>query len=151
MPCPVLANGNVYSSEHANEVLKITGAHGLMIGRGAIRNPWLFDQIRQRRAGVTPFVPSGRDVLEYVHALYAAVSSPGVTEWQQVHGMKKYLNFIGIGVEPAGRFIHEVRRTSTKADFFRICDEFLDHSAPMPLEPFPIVFKDADVMAGVHL
>ena len=46
MPCPVLANGNVYSAQKAEEVLKLTGAHGLMIGRGAIRNPWLFHQIR---------------------------------------------------------------------------------------------------------
>src|SRR6185436_4813027 len=40
--CPVLANGNVYSAAKASDVLKITGARGLMIGRGAIRNPWLF-------------------------------------------------------------------------------------------------------------
>src|SRR2546425_3335959 len=46
MPCPVLANGNIYSAEKAAEVLAVTGAHGLMIGRGAIRNPWLFRQIR---------------------------------------------------------------------------------------------------------
>ena len=39
VPCPVLANGNIYSSQKACEVLKITGARGLMIGRGAIRNP----------------------------------------------------------------------------------------------------------------
>src|SRR3954463_14804117 len=44
MPCPVLANGNVYSAQKADEVLQITGARGLMIGRGAIRNPWLFHQ-----------------------------------------------------------------------------------------------------------
>src|SRR5215813_3751173 len=35
MPCPVLANGNVQSAQKAEEILKITGAHGLMIGRGA--------------------------------------------------------------------------------------------------------------------
>src|SRR5437899_1744012 len=39
--CPVLANGNVYSAPKAKEVLDLTGARGLMIGRGAIRNPWL--------------------------------------------------------------------------------------------------------------
>src|SRR5207248_4468656 len=44
MSCPVLANGNVYSAETASEILQSTGARGLMIGRGAIRNPWLFHQ-----------------------------------------------------------------------------------------------------------
>ncbi|MBC8094967.1 MAG: tRNA-dihydrouridine synthase, partial [Akkermansiaceae bacterium] len=37
VPCPVLANGNVYSARKADEVLRQTGSRGLMIGRGAIR------------------------------------------------------------------------------------------------------------------
>src|SRR2546425_5896743 len=41
LPFPVLANGNVYSAQNADEVLRLTGAKGLMIGRGVIRNPWL--------------------------------------------------------------------------------------------------------------
>src|SRR3989440_624885 len=57
LPCPILANGNVYSAQKAGEVLKTTGARGLMIGRGAIRNPWLFHQIRQQHRGETLFVP----------------------------------------------------------------------------------------------
>ena len=32
-------------------VLRETGVRGLMIGRGAIRNPWLFDQIRAQFRG----------------------------------------------------------------------------------------------------
>src|SRR6185369_8518664 len=83
MPCPVLANGNVYSAGKAEEVLKITSARGLMIGRGAIRNPWLFHQFRQQRSGETLFVPRGHDVLAYVRALYDAVCSPVAHESAQ--------------------------------------------------------------------
>src|SRR5262249_24988132 len=32
LPCPVLANGNIYSASKADEVLRVTGAWGLMIG-----------------------------------------------------------------------------------------------------------------------
>ncbi|HWI57479.1 MAG TPA: tRNA-dihydrouridine synthase family protein, partial [Bacillota bacterium] len=78
LPCPVLANGNVYSAPKAAEVLHLTGARGLMIGRGAIRNPWLFHQIRQHQRGEALFLPRGHDVLAYVRALYEAVCSPGV-------------------------------------------------------------------------
>src|SRR5207237_9794141 len=42
LPCPVLANGNIHSVARAKQVLAETGARGLMIGRGAIRTPWLF-------------------------------------------------------------------------------------------------------------
>ena len=117
MPCPVLANGNVHSPENAREILRITGARGLMIGRGAIRNPWLFHQIRQHQRGETVFIPRGFDVLEYVRALYETVCSPGVRESAQVQKMKKYMNYLGVGVEPAGQFLHQIRRVSTRPGF----------------------------------
>ena len=151
MPCPVLANGNLYSAQKAQEVLKVTGARGLMIGRGAIRNPWLFHQIRQYQRGQTAFVPRGHDVLAYVRALYEAVCCPGVRESAQVQKMKKYMNYLGVGVDPAGRFLHQIRRVTTRADFFRVCEEFLDHDNPMPLEPFSLALKETDLMAGEQL
>jgi tRNA-dihydrouridine synthase B len=181
LPCPVLANGNIYSAQKAAEVLKTTGARGLMIGRGAIRNPWLFRQIRDF-AGVRPspgaatresscaqagsetsvlsndaapgdrcapvFVPTGKDVLAYVRALYEAVCSPAVRDSAQVQKMKKYLNYLSVGVEPTGQFLHQVRRVTTTAALFRVCEAFLDHDRPMPLEPFPLALKDGDLMAG---
>ena len=148
MPCPVLANGNIYSADKADEVLALTGARGLMIGRGVIRNPWLFRQIRERRSGAPVFHPTGRNVLEYVHALYEAVSTPGIRDSAQINNMKKYLNFIGLGVEPTGQFLHQIRRCTTRAELFAIGREFLDHDEPMPLEPFAIALKPTDVMAG---
>ena len=84
----------------------------------------------------TLFAPRGHDVLAYVRALYDAVCSPDVRELSQVQKMKKYMNYLGLGVEPTGEFLHQVRRVETKADFFRVCDEFLNHDQPMPLEPF---------------
>jgi tRNA-dihydrouridine synthase len=138
MPCPVLANGNVSSAQNAGEVLSLTGAAGWMIGRGAIRNPWLFHQIRQRFRGETPFVPRGHDVLEYVRDLYDAVCSPGVGESAQVQKMKKYMNFIGAGVEPSEPFLHAIRRVATREEFFRVCAEFMDHDRLMSLEPAAI-------------
>ena len=69
MPCPVIANGNVATVAEARRVWETTGAHGLMIGRGAIRNPWIFQQIRDDFAGKPVVYPTGRDVLGYVEAL----------------------------------------------------------------------------------
>jgi nifR3 family TIM-barrel protein len=142
MPCPVIANGNIDSPRKARAVLAQTGARGLMIGRAAIRNPWLFSQIRQDLAGEPAKLPTGRDVLEYVRALYEAVDPAGIPEASQVHNMKKYLNFIGAGVEPTGEFLHRIRRVSTRADFFRACEDYLDHGEPMALEPFMAARED---------
>jgi tRNA-dihydrouridine synthase B len=151
MPCPVLANGNVHSAAKAAEVLRLTGARGLMIGRGAIRNPWLFTQIRQHQRGEPLFVPRGSDVLGYVRALYDAICSPDVRESAQVQKMKKYLNFVGLGIDADGKFLHQIRRVTTRAEFFRVCEAFLDHDQPMPLEPFPLALKETDILAGEHL
>lgn len=136
MPCPVLANGNVYSTQKAETVLADTGAKGLMIGRGAIRNPWLFHQIRQHSKGETVFVPKGHDVLGYVRNLYEAVCSPEAPEKSQVQKMKKYMNYLGVGVDAEGAFLHRIRRATSKSEFFSICEDFLNHDQPMPLEPF---------------
>ena len=151
LSCPVLANGNVYSAQKAQEVLTLTGARGLMIGRGAIRNPWLFQQIRQYQQGEEIILPTGRDVLDYVSELFSAVCSPDVSESSQVQRMKKYMNYLGIGVEPGGQFLHRIRRVASRAAFFQTCREFLDHDQPMPLEPFRLNLHEADVLAGEHL
>ena len=134
LPFPVQANGNVASTASAVETLEKTGAAGLMIGRGAIRNPWVFSQIREHLEGREPQLPIGREVLGYVTDLYEAVCTPGVPENAQVQKMKKYMNFLGEGLEESADFLHDIRRCSTRAEFFRICSRHLDHDRPMALE-----------------
>jgi tRNA-dihydrouridine synthase B len=151
LPCPVIANGNVYSAAKGADVLRTTGARGLMIGRGAIRNPWIFDQIRQRERGEPQTHPTGREVLVYVEKLWEATAPTAAKENAQTQKMKKYMNFLCLGVEPTGRFLHEIRRVATKADFFALCREFLNHDQPMPLEPYQLELKETDVLAGAHL
>ncbi len=135
LTCPVIANGDINSPAQALKLVKETGVKGVMLGRGAIRNPWLFQQIRQLDAGCDVYVPRGWEVLAYVRTLYDTVCSPHVREHSQVQKMKKYLNHIGAGVEPSGEFLHQIRRVETKADLFCVCEEFLGHDRPLPLEP----------------
>lgn len=150
LPCPVIANGNVYSADKALDVLRETGAAGVMIGRGAIRNPWMFRQIRERLAGEEIYLPTGKEVLAYIAALYEAVTSDDVAEVYRVQKMKKYLNFLGLGVEPTGAFLHEMRRVTTQAGLMELCARFLDHDRLMTLEPFEPELKERDVLAGAH-
>ncbi len=62
---PIIGNGDVWYAEDAWALLKRTGAAGVMIGRGALRNPWLFTQIEQLGAGRAVMHPDGDDVLGF--------------------------------------------------------------------------------------
>jgi nifR3 family TIM-barrel protein len=42
---PVIANGGIFSVEDAERCLRVSGADGLMLGRGAVIRPWLFAEI----------------------------------------------------------------------------------------------------------
>lgn len=51
---PIVVNGGIKSAKDALELLSATGAAGVMIGRGALGNPWLFSEIREAIEGADP-------------------------------------------------------------------------------------------------
>ncbi len=56
---PVIANGDIFGPSEAVACLKRTGADGIMIGRSAFGNPWIFQQANAALAGETvPELPS---------------------------------------------------------------------------------------------
>ena len=114
-------------------MLPRTGARGLMIGRAAIRSPWLFAQIRQQLAGQPVTQPTGREVWGYVRALWDSQACFDKPERAQCDRMKKFVNYLGEGVPPP--FLDRIRRAQTAAEFHGICAEAFDHDRPMALEP----------------
>jgi tRNA-dihydrouridine synthase len=135
MPCPVFANGDLISARIAAAVAGQTGAAGLMIGRGCIRNPWIFSQIRELYAtGAVRTRPTLRDLREYIGVLWRETKPAGFTERLQVAKMKKYLNFIAQKIDADDEFVRQIRRAETEREFFQICDRFLDRDAPFDSE-----------------
>ncbi|MEN8199046.1 MAG: tRNA-dihydrouridine synthase family protein [Thermodesulfobacteriota bacterium] len=49
---PVIANGGIFSVEDAAKCLDHSGADGLMLGRGAVKHPWLFADIAEKLYGL---------------------------------------------------------------------------------------------------
>ena len=137
--CPVLANGNVTSPAAAARIIDDTRAAGVMIGRHAIRNPWIFRQCREIFAGQTVTPLTLADVRDYVERLYRATQRPDLEERYHVNKMKKYLNFVGQSVDADGAFLHAMRRTETERDLFSVCDQHLltDPARAFAPEPYP--------------
>lgn len=124
LPCPVLANGNITSHLDAAAVLQQTDVRGLMLGRGAIANPWLFEQIRQHQRGAPVFQPTAADVLKYIEALYETVVMPDTREIDQVNRVKKHLSFFGPGLAEPAAFLHDMRRCTTRQGLMAVCERF---------------------------
>ena len=137
--CPVLANGNITSAATAVRVLRETGAAGVMIGRHAIRNPWIFAQCRDAFAGRPVQPVTLGQVDNYIRGLYAATATPGLDELILVNKMKKYLNFVGQSVDATGAFLHAMRRTRSRDELFAVCDQHLlrEPEKRFADEPYP--------------
>ena len=54
---PVSGNGDVTTVKFALEKFKETGVDGILIGRGAMQNPWIFRQIQDAMEGREPYQP----------------------------------------------------------------------------------------------
>lgn len=54
MIIPIFGNGDIVTPEQAVEARKRYGVDGILIGRGAIGNPWIFEQTQQLLRGETP-------------------------------------------------------------------------------------------------
>lgn len=62
---PIIGNGDVTSPEDAKRMFEETGVDGVMIGRGAIGNPWIFERTRYYlETGEVPPEPTVKDRLE---------------------------------------------------------------------------------------
>ncbi len=135
MPCPVIANGNVVDAETALAYSSQSHAAGLMIGRGAIRNPWIFAQIRAAFLGESPPAPTHRDLLEYIMELSGELARETSTyaPLPHIQRMKKTLVYICDGIDPA--FEHAIRRMKTPEEFHQLCHRHLDHDTPLQSLP----------------
>lgn len=115
LPCPVLANGDINTAEQALQCLESTGAAGLMLGRGAVRNPYLFRQLRGGPA------PTREEMHEYYRILIEETGRVLLhtrTEKGHCNRMKKYLAFCYPDFTPDQEY--HLRRCTSVADMERI-------------------------------
>lgn len=61
---PVIGNGDIFTADDAARHLEESGVDGLLIGRGALGNPWLFRQVKQRLSGENVTEPTVQERVE---------------------------------------------------------------------------------------
>ena len=60
---PVIANGDIFTPQDAKDMLDETGCDGIMIARGALGNPFIFDRIKRFLGGEEDKMPTAREVM----------------------------------------------------------------------------------------
>jgi nifR3 family TIM-barrel protein len=73
---PVIANGDIVDAATARAALRLSGADGVMIGRGAQGRPWVLAQVSAALHGTPdPAIPQGADLIDMVCGHYEAMLS----------------------------------------------------------------------------
>lgn len=71
---PVIANGDIVTTDDARDALRLSGADGVMIGRGAQGAPWKLAQVAHELYGTpAPVIPTGHDLADIAIEHYEAM------------------------------------------------------------------------------
>lgn len=100
---PVIGNGDVTDGESARRMLSETGCDGVMIGRAARGNPWLFGQIAAYlKDGQTVPAPSMEEKKAEI-LRHAALQMETKGEYTGVREMRKHLSWYTAGLPGSSR------------------------------------------------
>jgi len=121
---PLIASGDVFSPELAKKMLDETGCDGLLVARGALGNPWIFEEIEEflknKKIIKRPGIEKIADVmLEHLNSCIDFYGAP--------HGVRRFHKFFGWytkGVQNVRTLRHKAFRTKTKDEMYEIIESF---------------------------
>jgi tRNA-dihydrouridine synthase C len=121
---PVVGNGDIWYAESALQMFEQTRCNAVMLGRPALRNPWIFRQIGELLAGTEPFRPSGADVAQHLRRLALAYATRAEDPLQSPLGpLKEQLGYLCRSVSDAGALQRRLQRLPTLELLLEAADE----------------------------
>jgi tRNA-dihydrouridine synthase B len=109
---PVLANGDVVSAPDVFDMLRDTGAAGVMIGRGALGNPWIFEQALSLASSGTLRRPSREQRLATIERHVSLMASAYDDRSALAANLKKYVTAYAKGLRGSAAFREHVLRAA---------------------------------------
>ncbi len=126
---PVIGNGDVFSAEDAVRMFETTGCDGVMIGRAAPTNPWIFRQTAQYLADGRYDEPTERDRYDMIRDYYRMLDADHDKISGDVTGkMKQFASQFTRGVRNGSQLRKDIYQSKTPEEVRRRVDEFFEHS-----------------------
>ena len=104
---PVVGNGDLWYAADALRLQRESGCDAVMIGRPAIRNPWIFRQLSELRRGVEPFRPAGVDLVAHVERLAESLARALAPE-RHPGALKEHLCYLSRALPRGGELRQRV-------------------------------------------
>ena len=106
---PVCGNGDIFTAEDALDKQNKSKTDSVMIGRGAMGNPWIFREIRELQAGREKTVTSRAELREMIFRHYHLMLE-AKPEHIAVREMRKHIGWYIRGIKGSARFRAEINR-----------------------------------------
>ena len=130
---PVVGNGDVWYANDVMRMQKETGCDAVMIGRPAIRNPWIFQQAAELAAGKDPIEPDGNQLLAHLDDVFRRYDLFFSERTRSLLGkLKELTRYIGQALPNKRVFLQKALRSQSVDQWRKICGDFLtDRPASM--------------------
>lgn len=110
---PVIGNGDVKGPESAKALMEETGCDGIMIGRAARGNPWIFKQIDDYLSLGTMPGPVPKEEIRRTILEHAELMTEYKGEYIAVREMRKYVSWYTAGMPDSARFRGRINEMET--------------------------------------
>ena len=121
---PVIGNGDVNSPESAKRLIEETGCDGIMIGRAARGNPWIFGRInRFLETGVKEEEPGVQEVKEMI-LKHARLQSEYKGEYTGMREMRKHVAWYTAGMPHSASVRRQVNEVETYEQLEKLVELF---------------------------
>ena len=137
---PIIGNGDIRNADVAQSRLKETGVDAVMIGRGALRNPWIFRECLGL-SGRKESTPN-----ELIHR-YLKKLQPFYDDRITLIMLKKFAVWLAYGYPGAAAFRRKMFLMKTSEDALDCANEFYTHIESLAIPAFA---ESENFMMGGH-